>query len=46
MQLLFDLQREQGTTMLLVTHDERLAHRCDRTLKMADGRLGDSVVPA
>ena len=39
MELLFDLQREQGTTLVLVTHDERLAERCGRQLTMADGRL-------
>ena len=39
MELLFDLQREQGTTLVLVTHDERLAERCRRRLAMADGRL-------
>jgi putative ABC transport system ATP-binding protein len=39
MELLFALQREQGTTLVLVTHDERLAGRCQRRLTMADGRL-------
>jgi len=39
MQLLFDLQQQLGTTMVLVTHDEQLASRCDRTLRMADGLL-------
>ena len=39
MELLFALQREQGTTLVLVTHDERLAERCQRQLAMADGRL-------
>jgi len=39
MELLFALQREQGTTLVLVTHDERLAERCGRQLAMADGRL-------
>ena len=39
MELLFALQREQGTTLVLVTHDERLAARCQRQLTMADGRL-------
>jgi putative ABC transport system ATP-binding protein len=38
-QLLFDLQQEQNTTLLLVTHDEQLADRCQRTIHMADGRL-------
>lgn len=39
MELLFGLQQENGTAMVLVTHDEQLAGRCDRTLRMADGRL-------
>ena len=40
MDLLFDLQREVGTTLLLVTHDSSLARRCSRLLKMEDGRIG------
>ena len=39
MQMLFDLNRDSGTTLLLVTHDNELAARCDRTLKLHDGRL-------
>ena len=39
MELLFTLQREQGTTLVLVTHDLHLAARCQRQLNMADGRL-------
>ena len=37
--LLFDLNRESGTTLVLVTHDHSLAARCGRTLTMAAGRL-------
>jgi putative ABC transport system ATP-binding protein len=37
--LLFDLNREQGTTLVLVTHDDRLAQRCGRCLRMAAGEL-------
>ncbi|WP_146909655.1 ABC transporter ATP-binding protein [Arenimonas daejeonensis] len=37
--LLFALNRESGTTLVLVTHDERLAARCDRILRLAAGRL-------
>lgn len=43
--LLFGLQAEHGTTLLLVTHDEALAARCRRTLHMADGRLYDGSAP-
>lgn len=39
MDLLFDLQKEHGTTLLLVTHDARLASRCHRTIRMIDGRF-------
>ncbi len=37
--LLFDLQREQGATLVLVTHDEQLAGRCDRRYLLTDGHL-------
>jgi putative ABC transport system ATP-binding protein len=37
--LMFELNGEQGTTLLLVTHDEGLSQRCDRTLRLAAGRL-------
>jgi len=37
--LLFDLNSERGTTLVLVTHDESLAGRCDRRLALEDGRL-------
>jgi putative ABC transport system ATP-binding protein len=39
MDLLFDLQNEHGTTLVLVTHDEVLAARCDRSVHMIDGKL-------
>ena len=42
MDLLFDLQREHNTTLVLVTHDEILASRCDRSIHMVDGQLKDS----
>jgi len=37
--LLFRLNRETGTTLVLVTHDTALASRCDRTLYMDAGRM-------
>ena len=37
--LMFELNREEGTTLLLVTHDESLARRCARRLRIAAGRL-------
>lgn len=39
MELLFNLQQEQNTTLVLVTHDESLASRCQRSIRMADGVL-------
>jgi putative ABC transport system ATP-binding protein len=37
--LLFDLQASSGTVLILVTHDEMLAQRCDRRLHLREGRL-------
>ena len=37
--LLFGLNAEAGTTLVLVTHDPRLAERCDRALRLDGGRL-------
>jgi putative ABC transport system ATP-binding protein len=43
--LLFELNAEQGTTLVLVTHDEALARRCDRTVRLAAGRIVDGAQP-
>jgi len=49
-ELMFELNREQGTTLVLVTHDEQLARRCSRRLRIAAGELvsdeSDAVEPA
>jgi putative ABC transport system ATP-binding protein len=37
--LLFTLQREQGTTLVLVTHDLDLAQRCDRMIRLRSGQI-------
>ena len=37
--LLFQLNRESGTTLVLVTHDEHLAQRCTRIVRLAAGRI-------
>lgn len=37
--LLFEINREQGTTLVLVTHEQRLAERCDRRLRLHGGAL-------
>lgn len=39
--LLFELNREEGTTLVLVTHEERLAGRCERRLCLEAGELVD-----
>ena len=39
MQLMFDLNRESGTTLVLVTHDAGIAARCDRQLRIEAGRV-------
>lgn len=39
MQLMFDLNRERGTTLVLVTHDRAIAARCERCLTVENGRL-------
>jgi putative ABC transport system ATP-binding protein len=39
MQLMFDLNREQGTTLVLVTHDPRIADRCERRITIEAGRV-------
>ena len=45
--LLFALNREQGITLIIVTHDEELAARCDRRIHIRDGRIvGDEAVAA
>ncbi len=37
--LIFRLNREEGTTLVLVTHDEALARRCARQVRLAGGRI-------
>ncbi|SET35347.1 putative ABC transport system ATP-binding protein [Thorsellia anophelis DSM 18579] len=39
--LLFELNKQNGTTLILVTHDETLASRCDRQLRLVEGKLLD-----
>jgi len=43
MALMFDMNRESGTTLVLVTHDRQIAARCDRQLHIEAGRV---VTPA
>lgn len=39
--LLFELNRDEDCTLVLVTHDDQLAGRCDRRLRMNSGRLSE-----
>ena len=39
MELMFEMNREAGTTLVLVTHDSAIAARCDRQLRIEAGRL-------
>jgi len=40
-ELMFRLNREASTTLVLVTHDERLARRCERRIRLHAGRIED-----
>ncbi|HIF9417678.1 ABC transporter [Photobacterium damselae subsp. damselae] len=42
-ELLFELNRSSGTTLILVTHDNQLAHRCDRVLTLDNGKLKETL---
>ena len=44
--LMFELNREQGTTLILVTHDEAISSRCTRRVQLIGGKIeADSVRP-
>lgn len=45
-ELLFDLNRESGTALVLVTHDSQLAKRCQRQLQLEEGRLFEHLADA
>ena len=40
--LLFEINREEGTSLIVVTHDLELAERADRRLRLGGGRLEDA----
>jgi putative ABC transport system ATP-binding protein len=42
-ELLFTLNREQGTTLIMATHDEQLAARCERRLVIDNGKLTQDI---
>ncbi len=39
MDMLFARQKETGATLVMITHDIALSHRCDRIVTMRDGRI-------
>ncbi|MBU6475870.1 MAG: ABC transporter ATP-binding protein [Alphaproteobacteria bacterium] len=39
MRLMFDMTKKHGTTLILVTHDERLAESCDMQVRLRDGMV-------
>jgi putative ABC transport system ATP-binding protein len=43
MELMFDLNREQGTTLVLVTHDRSIAQRCERRITIEAGQVVPEV---
>jgi predicted ABC-type transport system involved in lysophospholipase L1 biosynthesis ATPase subunit len=44
--LLFELVRERGMALVIVTHDPEVAARADETYRVADGRLAPSDTTA
>ncbi|MEG1456266.1 MAG: ABC transporter ATP-binding protein, partial [Comamonas sp.] len=45
-ELLRDIHAQRGTAFVLVTHDPRLAARCDRVVELVDGRIAADGPPA
>ena len=45
-ELLFDLQKRHGTTLVLVTHAPELASKCDRVITLHDGRIAPAQTKA
>jgi putative ABC transport system ATP-binding protein len=43
MSLMFALNREQGTTLVMVTHDPAIAARCERRITIEAGRIASNV---
>ncbi len=41
-ELLFELNHEQGTTLILVTHDDNLANKCGRRIRLSGGEVVDA----
>jgi len=43
MELLFEMTRAKGATLVLITHDPAIAQRCDRVINVADGRISEGA---
>ena len=43
-EMMFDLADRNGTTLMLITHDPAIAARCDRIVRMGDGRISEEAV--
>ncbi len=43
--LLFDYNKQKGATLIVVTHDEELANRCDYQVVIKDGKIESSNIP-
>ncbi len=41
--LMFSLQADHGATLLLISHDAEIATRCDRVVRIADGRVSETA---
>ena len=41
--ILFSLRDRHGATLVLVTHSQELARRCDRVIRLRDGQLAEEV---
>lgn len=46
MNLLFEMNAAHGTTLVLVTHDARLAQRCQRVIRLDMGEVVNTMVAA
>lgn len=46
MKLLLQLNREEGATLILVTHDRELADRADRVIELRDGQIVSDTLAA
>lgn len=44
-ELLFELNKKQGTTLIIVTHDKTLAEKCGRTIELKNGQILSDSLP-